>query len=66
MENSDKLRSRDEIGDTLWGKESYEKYSDWAIDQLMSKLRKKLEKLGIKDRLATVRGKGYKLLSQSS
>ena len=61
MKNEDKLFSREEIGGVLWGKASYEKYSDWAIDQLMSKLRKKLEKVGTSSRVVTVRGKGYKL-----
>lgn len=63
LENAGKLRTRDDIGDVLWGKESYEKYSDWAIDQLMSKLRKKLKDLGVASKLVTVRGKGYKLIS---
>lgn len=57
-----KLCSRDDVGDALWGKESYEKYSDWAIDQVISKLRKKLRGEKIKDKLVTVRGKGYKLI----
>jgi hypothetical protein len=62
LEDAGKLKSRDDIGDILWGKESYEKYSDWAIDQLMSKLRRKLVALGVSDRVVTVRGKGYKLI----
>lgn len=56
-----KLRSRDEIGEAMWGKQSYEKYSDWAIDQVMSKIRKKLKVLGAGESLVTVRGRGYKL-----
>jgi DNA-binding winged helix-turn-helix (wHTH) protein len=63
LKNDNKLFSRDEIGEVLWGKESYEKYSDWAIDQLMSKLRKKLKKFDSKSRLTTVRGRGYKLVT---
>ena len=58
-----KLRSRDEIGEALWGGESYEKYSDWAIDQVMSKIRKKLKSLGTRTQLVTIRGRGYKLAS---
>lgn len=58
------LRSRDDIGNVLWGKESYEKYSNWAIDQLISKLRKKLNKMNVKQELVTIRGKGYKLVSK--
>lgn len=63
MKEPNKLRNRDEIGEVLWGKDSYDKYSDWAIDQLVSKLRKKLDKLGIsKKTLTTIRGRGYKLV----
>lgn len=58
-----KLRSRDEIGEILWGEDSYEKYSDWAIDQLVSKLRKKLGQLDVgKNVVVTVRGRGYKFV----
>jgi DNA-binding response OmpR family regulator len=56
-----RLCSRDDIGEALWGEDSYEKYSNWAIDQLISKLRKKIKKLGIKNGLKTIRGRGYKL-----
>lgn len=61
LEQPGKLISRDEISQVLWGKESYDKYSDWAIDQLMSKLRKKFVELGTRTRLVTLRGRGYKL-----
>lgn len=61
LSDSTKLRSRDEIGEAMWGKQSYEKYSDWAIDQVMSKIRKKLKTLGAEKALSTVRGRGYKL-----
>lgn len=62
LKNDHKILNRDDIGEVLWGKESYEKYSDWAIDQLMSKLRKKLLSLRIRNKLVTIRGKGYKLI----
>ncbi|MDP2860497.1 MAG: winged helix-turn-helix domain-containing protein, partial [bacterium] len=62
LKEPNKLRSRDEIGDAIWGKDAYDRYSDWAIDQLISKLRKKLLKLGVKkSSLVTVRGRGYKI-----
>lgn len=63
LNESGKLRSRDDIGEALWGKQSYEKYSDWAIDQLMSKIRRKLDSLNTKSRLVTIRGRGYKIVS---
>lgn len=66
IKSPNKLHSRDEIAEALWGKDSFEKYSDWAIDQLMSKLRKKLTSLKVKDNtLVTVRGRGYKLIVNS-
>jgi hypothetical protein len=39
--------SRDRIAKTLWGSQWSEKYSDWAIDQIISKLRKKLSLLWV-------------------
>lgn len=64
LKEPNKVHSRDKIAETIWGKESYEKYSDWAIDQLMSKLRKKLKTLGADGKaLMTVRGRGYKFVS---
>jgi DNA-binding winged helix-turn-helix (wHTH) protein len=61
LKEPNRVFSRDEIAEAIWSKESYEKYSDWAIDQLMSKLRKKLGDLGADENmLVTVRGRGYK------
>lgn len=61
LSDPEKLRSRDEIGEAMWGKLAYEKYSDWAIDQSVSKIRKKLKEIGADKYLVTVRGRGYKL-----
>lgn len=65
LKKTNSLFTRDDIGDVLWGKESYEKYSDWAIDQVISKLRKKIAILGTKDQLITIKGRGYKLITSS-
>jgi hypothetical protein len=62
LEEQGKLRTREEIGEVLWGEESYERYSNWAIDQLMSKLRKKLRQLETKAKVVTLRGRGFKLV----
>lgn len=62
LEVPGELKTRDEISEILWGGESYEKYSDWAIDQVISKIRKKLKQLGARTKLVTVRGRGYKLV----
>jgi len=55
------LLTKEGIGEALWGDNSYEQYSDWAIDQLMSKLRKKLKNLGVSAEIVTLRGRGYVL-----
>lgn len=53
--------SREEISEILWGKDSYERYSDWAIDQSISLLRKKLESLGFSsETIQTIKGWGYR------
>ncbi len=62
LKNSGKILTRDDIGAILWGDSSYEKYSDWAIDQLMSKLRKKLKEIGVNVEISTLRGRGYKFI----
>ncbi|MBN1263502.1 MAG: winged helix-turn-helix transcriptional regulator [Candidatus Pacebacteria bacterium] len=57
------VHSRDTVAQSLWGKEYYDKYSDWAIDQAISNLRKKLARLGIAASLIqTIRGRGYRWL----
>ncbi len=61
LKNPDKVISRDEIALVLWDKEADEKYSDWAIDQIISQLRTKLEKLGLSSaKLQTIRNRGYR------
>lgn len=61
LKHPDKVHSRDDVANVIWGKEMDEKYSDWAIDQLISKLRKKLGRLSVKERvIATIRGRGYR------
>lgn len=61
LKNPDKVISRDEIALVLWDKEADEKYSDWAIDQVISQLRTKLEKLGLPSaKLQTIRNRGYR------
>ncbi|KKT75244.1 MAG: hypothetical protein UW69_C0018G0015 [Microgenomates group bacterium GW2011_GWA2_44_7] len=54
--------SREELSKLLWGSQSQEKYSDWAIDQTISRMRKKLVMAGIsEEKFRTVKGKGLKL-----
>ncbi len=53
---------KDELADVIWGDKVNEKYSEWAIDQRMSRLRKKLKDLGFNIDVKTVYGKGYRLV----
>ncbi len=53
------LITRDELAGSIWTNSSEESYSDWAIDRLVARLRKKIENLGIKEIIKTVRNQGY-------
>jgi len=54
--------SRDQAGEAVWRKNWEEKYSDWALDQIVSQIRKKMTHLKDKKRLVTLRGIGFELL----
>lgn len=65
LSEPERVFSRDEIAEALWGKESFEKYSDWAIDQIVSQARKKLINTGVPaTSLQTIRGRGYRWLAR--
>ncbi|MBI4058533.1 winged helix-turn-helix transcriptional regulator [Candidatus Gottesmanbacteria bacterium] len=50
--------TRDEIGKSLWQDDT--EYSDWAIDQLICRLRKRFMELSLSPKIIrSVRGKGY-------
>lgn len=51
--------TRNEVAEILWPKETEEKYSDWAIDQIMSKVRKKIGDVGEDRLIKTIKGKGF-------
>lgn len=52
--------SREEIAESIWPIDTQSHYSEWAIDRIMSRLRDKIELIGLdKSILQTVRGKGY-------
>ncbi len=55
------LVSREEIGQAIWGSNYIDKYSDYAIDKLLSKLRRALKKYKGID-IETSKGRGYILL----
>ncbi len=57
------LVSREDIAKALWPEDTTDKYSDWAIDKTISRMRKKLDdsKRPYKY-ITTIKGKGFKLL----
>lgn len=61
MLNSQEV-DKDEIAEIIWGDKADEKYSEWAIDQRMSRLKRKLRDLGFNIDIKTIYGKGYQLL----
>lgn len=62
LKNSNsKIVSREDIAKVIWQEDWLEKYSDWAIDQLIHSLREKMSTNDIERKITTLRGKGYKL-----
>ena len=53
------------IAEILWGDDVLEKYSDWAIDQSIHRLRKKLEGLESVYEVVTKKGRGFILTRDS-
>lgn len=61
IKNANKVYSRDDIADILWGKESFEKYSDWAIDKVIFFLRRKIKAIGVdSQKIQSIRNRGYR------
>ena len=58
------LVTRDALAQLLWGENWADRYSDWAIDQLLSVLREKLVKLRFKGKIVTKKGEGIIYLPQ--
>jgi hypothetical protein len=54
--------SRDSVAKIMWGDAWIEQYSDWSIDQTISRVRKKLGKVGLPSSvIKTVKGRGFML-----
>lgn len=59
LNNKDKLVSKQTIAELLWGINYRDKYSQWAIDQLMKRLRDKSRLSMLNFKIHTNRGRGY-------
>ncbi|MBN1162128.1 helix-turn-helix domain-containing protein [Patescibacteria group bacterium] len=56
------LVARDEVAQCMWGNEWEDRYSDWAIDRLLSDMRGKLKNVDAEKEMKTVKGKGIMLV----
>ncbi|MEK9200908.1 MAG: helix-turn-helix domain-containing protein, partial [Patescibacteria group bacterium] len=56
--------TRDQVAVSIWGKRVSDKYSDWAIDKAISRIKAKIESKQY--RLLTVKNLGYKLICQTN
>ena len=63
-QNQGQVVNRDQLAQTIWGKRWTSLYSDWAIDQHLSRLRRKLGPFG--SYIVAVKRKGVKLLLNPS
>jgi len=64
LENPDFFIKKEQIYQILWGTNYKNKYSDWAIDQTVSRIRKKLGILGVSGKvLKTLKKKGLKFFN---
>lgn len=52
---------REQLAEVIWKEEWDEKYSDWALDQLIYRLRNKLKKSNAPYKLVTKKGQGFYL-----
>ncbi|GEM_PF-3368600 len=61
LEHKGEVVSRDVIAQSIWPSRTDQHYSDWAIDQLIARLRRRLMELSLSSRVIhVVRGKGYR------
>lgn len=61
LEHKGEVVPRDIIAQSVWPIRTDQHYSDWAIDQLIKRLRKKLVELSLSSEyIHAVRGKGYR------
>jgi DNA-binding response OmpR family regulator len=62
LKHRGEIVTRDAIAQSIWPSSTDQHYSDWAIDQLIARLRKRLLKLSMAPKVVhAIRGKGYRL-----
>jgi len=60
VEKKGKVFSREDIAKNIWGENYCDSYSDWTIDQTISRLRKKIKGLGISPAIIkTIKNQGF-------
>lgn len=60
LQNQNTVISREKLAQAIWKEEYYEKYSDWALDQMVKRFRDKMGKLGLnKLTLQTKKNQGF-------
>lgn len=60
LKNKNKIVDREEIAEVIWNSNEAD-YTDWAVDQKISRFRKKIHKYGLDPKfLETIKGRGYK------
>lgn len=59
IQHKGEIISKEDVGKIVWGKEYNKKYSPWALDQLIFRLRMKIDQLNINGEIKTIHGKGY-------
>jgi hypothetical protein len=64
FDSIDSVVSREDIGHAVWGEGFLEKYSDWAIDQTIYRIRKKLKAIHAEYKIIAKKGRGFILLNK--
>lgn len=60
LKSKKKIISKDTIAQAIWGDSWEDKYSDWAMDILVYRVRKKLKSIGVDEKLLkTIKKKGF-------
>lgn len=60
--STSELVSREKLSEIIWKGQGTDAYSDWALDQRIARLRKKLLDLGFNLDIQTIYGKGFKIV----